>query len=181
MYYVLNPSKDLAKTQERFEKRFSCQAGWQGVAGTAPLREEYSSAVQEKDLVVYCGHGTGQAYFNATDLSKVRCRATMLLMGCSSGFLRDQGMYEPTGMALNYLVAGSPAVVANLWDVTDRDIDRFTACTLTHWLTPNPSAAAADMTSLAAVIAHARDACTLPYLNGAAPVVYGLPVHVSTR
>jgi len=181
VYYVLNPSKDLTKTQERFQTRFASQAGWQGVAGAAPTRQAFGNAVQSKDLIVYCGHGTGQAYFNATDLSKVDCKATVLLMGCSSGFLRDQGLYEPTGMALNYLIAGSPAVVANLWDVTDRDIDRFTACSLTHWLSlPMSSTAATSSgsTSLASVIATAREACTLPYLNGAAPVVYGLPVQM---
>ena len=34
------------------------------------------------------------------------------------------------GMPLSYLLAGCPALVANLWDVTDRDIDKF-RCGLT--------------------------------------------------
>ena len=51
-------------------------------------------------------------------------------MGCSSGNLRDGGDFEPSGMALQYLLAGAPAVVANLWDVTDRDIDTVTATIL---------------------------------------------------
>ncbi len=58
-------------------------------------------------------------------------------MGCSSGKLRNAGEYDPTGIAINYLLAGAPgmrvyvhvliplAVVANLWDVTDGDIDRY--------------------------------------------------------
>jgi len=50
----------------------------------------------------------------------------VLLMGCSSGLLKPMGSYQPTGMALKYLLAGCPTIVANLWDVTDRDIDRFT-------------------------------------------------------
>lgn len=50
----------------------------------------------------------------------------MLLMGCSSGALHSMGQYEPTGMALSYVVSGAPATVANLWDVTDRDIDGLT-------------------------------------------------------
>ncbi len=32
--------------------------------------------------------------------------------------------------------AGSPVVVANLWDVTDRDIDRFARAVLETWLPP---------------------------------------------
>ena len=31
------------------------------------------------------------------------------------------------------LVAGCPAAVANLWDVTDRDIDRFAQAVLQQW------------------------------------------------
>ena len=68
-----------------------------------------------------------------------KCAAS-LLMGCSSGRLREHGgEFEPTGKAtpscavvsavagapLAYLAAGCPCLVANLWDVTDRDIDRF--------------------------------------------------------
>ena len=45
-----------------------------------------------------------------------------------------RGDYEPQGMPLAYLSAGSPAVVGNLWDVTDGDIDRFCAALLAGWL-----------------------------------------------
>jgi separase len=50
-------------------------------------------------------------------------------MGCSSGRLRGGdggdsggggGGYEPSGAIWAYLLAGCPAAVANLWDVTDR-------------------------------------------------------------
>jgi hypothetical protein len=33
--------------------------------------------------------------------------------------------YEASGLALSYLQAGAPCVVANLWDVTDGDIDKY--------------------------------------------------------
>jgi len=58
-------------------------------------------------------------------------------MGCSSGRLTSVNStgdrfdnhnrihYEPEGVALSYLCAGAPCIVSNLWDVTDRDIDRF--------------------------------------------------------
>ena len=50
-------------------------------------------------------------------------------MGCSSGLLRPQGDLDPNGMALKFVLSGAPATVANLWDVTDGDIDRYT-CSL---------------------------------------------------
>ena len=64
------------------------------------------------------------------------------------------------------------AVVANLWDVTDGDIDRFTATLLdkmqlaAHQRIPN-------------AVNDARQSCVLKYLVGAAPVVYGLPIAFS--
>ena len=55
-------------------------------------------------------------------------------MGCSSGSLTLNGCYVPQGTPLSYLLAGSPAIVANLWDVTDKDIDRFGRAMLDSWL-----------------------------------------------
>lgn len=96
------------------------------------------------------------------------------------------------------MVAGCPAVVGNLWDVTDRDLDRFCVAHLSSWLQqdirpdavdieqkpPNPkvrrSCHARDLhehptQQMAASVAHGRAACHLSALVGAAPVCYGLP------
>lgn len=55
-------------------------------------------------------------------------------MGCSSGSLSLSGSYSPKGAPLCYLLAGSPVIVANLWEVTDKDIDRFGKAMLDAWL-----------------------------------------------
>lgn len=55
-------------------------------------------------------------------------------MGCSSGRFSPRGDYEPVGVPLSYLMAGCPAAIANLWDVTDGDIDRFSRFLLHKWL-----------------------------------------------
>ena len=105
-----------------------------------------------------------------------------MLWGCSSGHLKDLGDFDPIGTPYHYMIAGSPALVANLWDVTDKDIDRFSEMvfrklgldTIAH-----PSDSTSDTTSevtLAGAIATSREVCNLRYLNGAAPVVYGIPV-----
>eukprot|EP00878_Enallax_costatus_P039601 GHUV01045454.1.p1 GENE.GHUV01045454.1~~GHUV01045454.1.p1 ORF type:complete len:138 (+),score=46.72 GHUV01045454.1:225-638(+) len=60
-------------------------------------------------------------------------------MGCSSGRLKQAGLYEPSGAIWGYLMAGCPAAVANLWDVTDRDIDRFAQAVLQQWAGSNNS------------------------------------------
>ncbi|OMO49856.1 Peptidase C50, separase [Corchorus olitorius] len=46
-------------------------------------------------------------------------------MGCCSGSLWLQGCYIPKGISLSYLQAGSPVIIANLWEVTSGDIDEF--------------------------------------------------------
>ena len=92
---------------------------------------------------------------------------------CSSGALRAHGGLAPTGMALSYLHAKCPALVANLWDVTDGDIDRFCHALLTH---------ATDAGgSLPHAVVRARAACRLPYLTGAAAVCYGVPLNLLPR
>lgn len=66
----------------------------------------------------------------------------------------------------------SPFVLGNLWDVTDRDIDRFTKALLESWLSAGSGAPLLDY------MGPSRQATHLKHLIGAAPVVYGLPVHL---
>ena len=66
-----------------------------------------------------------------------------------------------------FLLAGGACVVACLWDVTDRDVDRLTAALLRT--APLGAGAAAALPAL-------RRDCRLPALTGAAVVCYGMPV-----
>ena len=73
----------------------------------------------------------------------------------------------------------SPAVVANLWDVTDKSIDQLTGKMFNTWgLLKNNTGNNNNNVSLVEAVASSRDACTLPYLIGAAPIVYGIPVYI---
>lgn len=168
VYYVVNPEGDLRSTQETFGPYVKAENGWQGVIGEAPSSETCLSALQQCDIYLYMGHGSGEQYVSTRQLRESHIRAITLLIGCGSGRLREAGDFEPYGMALEYLKAGSPALVGNLWDVTDRDIDRFAYKMLHGWREKGES--------LAAAVAASRDACRLRFLNGAAPVVYGLPI-----
>ena len=69
----------------------------------------------------------------------------------------------------------SPAVVANLWDVTDRSIDRLTKHMLSTWGMLKQTA---QNKSIVQAVAKSRSKCKLSYLIGAAPVVYGIPVYL---
>ena len=102
------------------------------------------------------------------------------------------------------MLAGSPAVVGTLWDVTDRDIDRYAGRLFEEWglfsrgtfvdegkgnsRAGKKAEAGVDAdaehgrkkqnTSLVEAVAKARDACRFRYLTAAAVCVYGIPVYV---
>lgn len=84
--------------------------------------------------------------------------------------------------------------MANLWDVTDRDIDRFSTQTFKEWglgdasliekqpgniqTSKNYLHTEGDHISLSEAVMRSRNHCVLDYLTGAAPVVYGIPVYL---
>lgn len=88
--------------------------------------------------------------------------------------------------------------MANLWDVTDRDIDRFSQAVLTAYISGGSSSSSSSGgsgggrggrtkgysgnenleplgTDMSAAVGASRGVCKLPHLVGAAPVCYGLP------
>lgn len=132
-FYLLNPSGDLSRTQSEFEEWFRHQ-NIQGKAGVVPSTEELSAALENRDLFLYFGHGSGAQYIPRDKIHKLESCAATLLMGCSSGTLKLNGRYAPVGISLSYMLAGAPIVVANLWEVTDLDIDRFAKAVLKSFL-----------------------------------------------
>jgi separase len=168
-FYVLNPAGDLPSTESTFGPLFS-KLAWPGLVGTQPDAEVIERAMLNKDLFVYCGHGSGLEYYNYESLVEdgKPCRSSLLLMGCSSGELNDDGDMDPNGVPYHCVAAGAGAVVANLWNVTDRDIDRFLMALLDGVVGRGPQ-------HLGAAVSIARKACKLRYLTGAAPVTYGFP------
>ncbi|KTW27634.1 hypothetical protein T552_02075 [Pneumocystis carinii B80] len=183
--YVLNPSSDLINTQNNFEILLKNLEGWEGIVGKEPDEPELQSFLTSFEIFLYFGHGGGEQYIRKNTIKRLSKCAVSFLMGCSSGLLKDMGDFEPIGMAISYLLAGCPALVANLWDVTDKDIDRFSTSVLKHWgLISNDLKNCQDHTapkignSLVDAITFSRDQCVLKYLNGAAPVIYGVPIYL---
>lgn len=148
-------------------------------------------------LFVY-GCGTGQQYIPRREIQRLENCAATLLMGCSSGSLKLNGCYVPQGTPISYLLAGSPVIVANLWDVTDGDIDRFSKSMLDSWLKArsSPCVACAQCNKkvpkkklatniscdhrpkVGSFMSEARKTCKLSFLVGAAPVCYGVPTGI---
>ncbi|XP_075816882.1 separin isoform X2 [Microtus pennsylvanicus] len=173
-FYVLNPHSNLTSTEERFRASFSSETGWKGVIGEVPSLEQVQAALTQHDLYIYAGHGAGARFLDGQAILRLSCRAVALLFGCSSAALAVHGSLEGAGIVLKYIMAGCPLFLGNLWDVTDRDIDRYTEALLQGWLGAGPGA------PLLYYVSQARQAPRLKYLIGAAPVAYGLPVSLQT-
>jgi separase len=207
--FILNPGGDLINTEATFRNHLSNLTTWSQSINTIPTEEEIASYLNTKSLYLYFGHGSGGQYIRSRAIRKLDRCAVALLMGCSSAALIEEGEFESHGMPLNYLQAGSQAVVGTLWDVTDKDIDRFSVDVLERWglldhaedenVSPvkkggkskgrigaktkktgqRSATSGKGNVSLDQAVGAARDTCILRYLNGAAPVVYGVPVYLS--
>ncbi|KAI4746636.1 hypothetical protein E4T50_03048 [Aureobasidium sp. EXF-12298] len=251
--FILNPSGDLSRTQTTMSPLLDSLASlsgssWQSTINKTPAEKDFAAALSDKSMLLYFGHGSGNQYIRNRTIKKLnQCAEVVWLMGCSSGTVTEYGDYEPTSVPLSYLVAGKRqndvddtdeetktqrndnreglcmAVVATLWDVTDKDIDRFAVKTGEHWglwssaPAPSPMELAPPKTprkrgrsvpktpsktpsrtpggrsrsrlvmrdeegtrkkSLVEAVMLSREACNLRYLNGAATVVYGVPVYL---
>lgn len=205
--YILNPSSDLKNTQTFFQSAFTTLSSWNGIINKAPKESEFEKALSTSEIMVYFGHGSGAQYIRGKTIRRLeKCKPATFLMGCSSAALTDAGEFECYGPVWNYMMAGCPAVVGTLWDVTDRDIDRFAGKTFEEWglfargtfdgsiskskskaksraeevdelSLPGGDVALGDA-SLAEAVAGGRSACRFKYLNGAAVVLYGIPVYI---
>ncbi|KAG5639575.1 hypothetical protein H0H81_012246 [Sphagnurus paluster] len=182
-YYILNPSGDLGRTQDRFKGWVDEmeKAGWDGITGHPPSEQQFLNALGSKDLVVYFGHGGGEQYLRSHKIRHLPICAATMLWGCSSGALRDMGDFDRVGTPYNYMLAGSPCLVANLWDVTDRDIDKFSQNVFDKLgLTASGSKDWGKREGISVVdaVGQSRESCKLKYLTGAAPIVYGIPFYL---
>ncbi|KAJ1664793.1 separin protein [Coemansia sp. RSA 1646] len=133
VFYVLNPEGDLHRTQENFESFLCAQPEWRGVVGRRPMNHECDHGLSTSDIFMYFGHGGAETYIQRSQIRALRRCAVALLLGCSSGRLKLVGEYDALGTAMDYIIGGCPALVGNLWDVGDKDIDRFAARMLHKW------------------------------------------------
>ena len=170
-HFILNPKGDLVKTEQRFTRLLNDE--WTGIKGVIPTAAQFRDGVENNDVFLYVGHNGGEEFVSCSVLATLSVRAITFLMGCSSGLLRKKGHFVAKGIANYYLVASCPIIVANLWDVTDKDIDQFSCQMLRKSVLKR-----GELVDVAKAVSESRAVCKLKYLNGAAPICYGIPYHL---
>jgi separase len=96
------------------------------------------------------------------------------------------------GTSISYLLGGAPFVIGNLWDVTDKDIDKLSIQCMSSVFDNSDDGVSegnqdCDKISVDTVISVSkslslsRGVCKLKAAVGFAPVMYGLPMVVDCR
>lgn len=153
---------------------------------------------EASELFIFCGHGAGERMCDPFRFRRLRTCPAAMLWGCSSGRLKAAGVHDALGTAVYYLLAGAPFVVANLWDVTDKDIDKLCMTHMQLCFDGSGSGAyeggdgindsggqetndqsSEGMCNVSTALAMSRNVCRMQFAVGAAPVVYGIPAYVT--
>ncbi|SAL96545.1 hypothetical protein [Absidia glauca] len=198
-YYILDPNNDMEDTRVDFERQFtrfetkitsmkeekrlilalkSCHFyrmhSWEGCTGKPPSEIECRTMLMEKELYMYFGSSAGQPLLRKQTIRKLPRCSVVLLMGCNSTPLHSTGEYDEHGYYLDYLLAGSPALLTNLWSLTGKNIHQISQSIMGQWRLFSDKG---GTVSLVQALSSSRDDCQFPYLVGASSVVFGVPVY----
>ncbi|KAL3230721.1 hypothetical protein RNJ44_01170 [Nakaseomyces bracarensis] len=175
---IVNPNSDLTRTENKFKDIFSeiesTRSGSKLLVNQKPSESQFLDFLKA-NVFIYIGHGGGEQYIRHSVIKQCDYLPPVFLLGCSSASMRDNNILHSTCISLSYIIGSSPMVVGNLWDVTDKDIDKFSISVFEKTALTSISTNHSP-TTVTTAVSQSRDTCHLKYLNGAAPVVYGLPV-----
>lgn len=178
---ILNPGNDLGRSEVTFDTKFKILAENPKshlFTGNAPAPSDFLQLLENVNLFIYVGHSGGEQYVKIKDLRKSTILAPSILLGCSSAHLNYRGHFESTGTVYAYLLGGSPMVVGNLWDVTDKDIDKLSYSMFEKTGLFGDSEKTYNVCH---AMAFSREQCKMRYLNGAAMIAYGLPIKFTKK
>merc|ERR1712223_396253 len=71
IFYVLNPDKNLRKTQQRLEVPFQNMNLGTGIIGEQPSLPQMQKVLSEMDAMVYCGHGNMKSMPSMSKIEKM--------------------------------------------------------------------------------------------------------------
>lgn len=95
--------------------------------------------------------------------------SSMILMACSSGAIKLNGSYDPSGLILDCILSGSPVIASHLWPIRSVDSVAMIKSMVKYW-TQNIC-----YMTMASSVRIARQSSEFPYIEGAGFVCYGVP------
>lgn len=179
-YYVVNPDGTRAfadPTEIYVAHQLRKIHNIKGKSFESVDADEILNKLVTGDFYLYMGHGNGFQYIpRAKVVNLLRCAAATL-MGCDSALLVLNGSYIPSGAPLDYIIAGSPIAIGNLWNVFPHGSGIVLMALYESWI--------GDMSQdgepgIGSFLVKARDSSKLvfKYLDGAASVCYGIPTQI---
>ncbi|CAG5100077.1 Oidioi.mRNA.OKI2018_I69.XSR.g16831.t1.cds [Oikopleura dioica] len=175
LLYVVDSQDNLTTSPATVGNFFKSVQQWDGYVSIRPNSRELLEKLNKFDLYVFAGHGSGSDCVGGWGrVARQGVTSTMHLFGCASGRLLDYGRTEPRGAVTCVLNSGSSSVMGMLWDVTDRDIDRFTLRLYKDWFSAASNSSKETGPCLSRFINECSRACKLPYVVAGATVNYGL-------
>lgn len=95
--------------------------------------------------------------------------------------LTKYGMHDPIGVPITYLLNGAPWIIGNLWDVTDKDIDRLSVVCMENIFKDEKNEENANNSNISRSLNQSRNVCKLKCAVGSAPVMYGIPIVIDSN
>ena len=133
-YYLINPQGDLTTTESRLKEFCSENNTWKGIFGQKPSNEEqFYTDLKKSEMLLYWGHGIGLDIYSPLRLSRNKIKSGWLMFGCQSASNKYNGLLEMSNYFNYFFISGWPFFAGWLWDVIDKDIDKYTLSFMKTW------------------------------------------------
>ncbi|KAM0678003.1 separin protein [Binucleata daphniae] len=116
--YAIHCKKDGTVTSNDKKRIYECE----GVVGRS-LDDEEKEKAYNKQYFMYFGDGNGEKFISKERLKYIKNDA-IFLFGCSSSKTSSHKNFKRNALCLEYMKK-SNNLIGCLWDVTDKDLDKF--------------------------------------------------------
>ncbi|XP_035896575.1 uncharacterized protein LOC118505201 [Anopheles stephensi] len=148
---IINPDKNLEKMSARLQMFYrEWFPDFELLIDQAPKENDFDDVLNNTDVLVYNGHGSGLQFMNGETLLQRNISCVTFLFGCDSVRLFSNGLFtEMTGTHMYYNAAHCPTVIGALWVLTDLLTDIYSMLLLGSWIpSTNPAYTKQNISSL---------------------------------
>uniref|UniRef100_A0A182JAQ0 separase n=1 Tax=Anopheles atroparvus TaxID=41427 RepID=A0A182JAQ0_ANOAO len=135
-FTIINPDNNLEKMSVRLQLFYKeWYPDFQLLVDQPPTEDAFSEMLNQSDVVIYNGHGSGFQFVNGDSLLQRDINCVTFLFGCSSIRLYSNGLFtEMTGTHQYYNAAHCPTVIGALWVLTDLFTDIYSMLLVGNWI-----------------------------------------------